>query len=111
MTMVMGNDDNNINGDGTMGNQVGDDGASATGDDKDDDDDDDGDGDSAMGCGRWDMTTTRMATGNDDNNVNSDGTTGNKVGDDGDGARGDDNDGDDNDDGYGDGAMGSGATG
>ena len=35
--------------------------------------------------------TTMMATGNDDNNVDSNGTTGNKDNDDGNGARGDDN--------------------
>ena len=42
------------------------------------------------------MTTTTMATGNDDNDVDGDGATGNKVDDDGDGATGDDNE-DDND--------------
>ena len=42
------------------------------------------------------MTTTTMATGNDDNDVDGDGATGNKVNDDGDGATGDDNE-DDND--------------
>jgi len=60
-------------------------------------------------------TTTTMATGDDNNDVDGNGMTGNKVGDDGDGAMGDDNDnnddGDDDDDGDGDSAMGSGATG
>ena len=42
------------------------------------------------------MTTTTMATGNDDNDVDGDGATGNKVDDDGDGVTGDDNE-DDND--------------
>ena len=54
-------------------------------------------------------------TGDDDNDVNGDSTTGNEVDDDGDGATGDDNDNDDNGDhdgdGDGDGMMGSGATG
>ena len=62
--MVTGDNDNDVNGNGTTGNKV----------------DDDGDG-----------------------------TTGNKVDDDGDGATGDDND--DNDDGDNDGAMCSGAMG
>jgi hypothetical protein len=35
---------------------------------------------------------TTMATGNDDNDVDGDGATGNEVGDDGDGATGGDND-------------------
>ena len=56
-----------------------------------------------------------MATGDDDNDVNGDGATGNEVNDDGGGATGDDNDdddddyGDDDDDGDGDVTMGSGA--
>jgi hypothetical protein len=33
---------------------------------------------------RQDTTTTTMATGNDDNDVDGDGATGNEVGDDGD---------------------------
>ena len=41
------------------------------------------------------MTTTTMATGNDDNDVDGDGATGNEVDDDGDGATGDDNEDDD----------------
>ncbi len=57
-----------------------------------------------------------MATSDDDNDVNGDGTTSNEVDDDSDGVMGDeasndDDDGDGNDDGDGDGAMGSGATG
>jgi len=43
---------------------------------------------------RRDTTTTTMATGDDDNDVNCDGTMGNEVDDDGDGTTGDDNDGD-----------------
>jgi hypothetical protein len=39
-----------------------------------------------------------MATGDDDNDVDGDGATGNKVDDDGDGATGDYNDNDDNGD-------------
>jgi hypothetical protein len=56
-----------------------------------------------------------MATGDDDNDVDGDGATGNEVNDDGGGATGDDNDdddddyGDDDDDGDGDVMMGSGA--
>ena len=46
------------------------------------------------------MTTTTIATGNDDNNVNGDGTTGNEVNDDGNGATCNDNNDDDD---YGDG--------
>ena len=50
-----------------------------------------------------------MATGDDDNNVDGDGATGNEVDDDGDGAMGDDNDDDDDgdadDNGDGDGAA------
>ena len=53
-----------------------------------------------------------MATGDDDNDVNGDGTTGNEVGDDDDGAVGDNNDenddGNDDDDRDGNSAMGSG---
>jgi hypothetical protein len=60
------------------------------------------------------MATT-MATGDDDNDVDGDSATGNKVDDDGDGATGDynddDDDGNNNDDGDGDSAMGSGVTG
>ena len=60
------------------------------------------------------MTTT-MATGDDNNDVDGDGVTGNEVDDDVDGAMGDDNadddDGNDNDGGDGDGTMGSGAMG
>ena len=56
-----------------------------------------------------------MATGDDDNDVDGDGATGNEVDDDGDGATGDynddDDDGDNDDDGDGNSAMGSGATG
>ncbi len=56
-----------------------------------------------------------MATGDDDNNVDGDGATGNQFDDDGNGATGDynddDDDGDDDDDVNGDSAMGSGATG
>jgi hypothetical protein len=52
-TMEMGDDDNDVDGNGAMGNEVDDDGNSATGDDKDADNDgddhDDGDVDSAMG--------------------------------------------------------------
>jgi hypothetical protein len=51
-------------------------------------------------------TTTTMATGDDDNAVDGDSATGNKVDNDCDGATGDYND----DDGDGDSAMGSGAT-
>ena len=59
---------------------------------------------------------TTIGTGDDDNDVDGDGATGNEVDDDGDGATGDDND--DKDDGSddsdsdsdGNGAMGSGAT-
>ena len=47
-----------------------------------------------------------MATGDDDNDVNGDGVTGNKVDDDVDGATGNDND-----DGDGDGTMGRGVMG
>ena len=59
------------------------------------------------------MTT---ATGDDDNNVDGDGATGNEVEHDGDGVTGDDNnddgdDGDDDNNGDGDSKMGSGATG
>jgi hypothetical protein len=43
---------------------------------------------------RRDTKTTTMATGDDDNDVDGDGTTGNEVDDDGDGVMGDDNDGD-----------------
>ena len=68
----------------------------------------------ATAIARWaaarrDTTMTTMATGDDDNDLDGDGATGNKVDDDGDGATGDDND--DDDDGHGDGAMGSGGTG
>jgi hypothetical protein len=60
-----------------------------------------------------------MAAGDEDNEVNGNGATGNKVDNDGDGAMGDDNDNDDNgdhdddDDGNSDGniAMGNEATG
>ena len=58
---------------------------------------------------------TMMAADDEDNEVNGDGATGNKVDNDGDGATGDDNDNHDNgdhdgdSDGNGDGAMGSGA--
>ena len=57
MTVAMDNDDNNINGKGTTGKEVYDDGNGATGDANDDDDhgdnDDDGDGggDGAMDSG------------------------------------------------------------
>ena len=44
------------------------------------------------------MTTTTMATGDDDNNVDGDGMTGSEVDDDGDGVTGDDNDDDDDGD-------------
>ena len=61
---------------------------------------------------------TTMAMGNDNNDVNGDDATGNKVDDDGDGATGNDNDdnndGDDGNDGNngdGDGTMGSGVMG
>jgi hypothetical protein len=50
-----------------------------------------------------------MVTGQDDNDVDGDGATGNEVNDDGDGATGDANDDDNNGDG--DGLMGSGAMG
>ena len=46
---------------------------------------------------RRDTKTTTMATGDDDNDVDGDGATGNEVDDDGDGATGDDNDDDDDD--------------
>ena len=54
--------------------------------------------------------------GDDDNDVNGDGATGNKVDNDGNGVTGynnddDNNNGDDDDDGNGDGTMGSGAIG
>ena len=53
--MAMGNDDNDVDGDGAMGNEVGDDSDGATGNDNDADDDgddgDDRDGNSAMGSG------------------------------------------------------------
>ena len=61
-----------------------------------------------------------MVAGDNNNDVDEDGTMGNKVDDDGNGTTGDDDDddndddndnGDDYDDGDGDGAMGSGATG
>jgi len=65
-------------------------------------------------CDPRDKTTTTMATGDYNNNVDGDGTTGNEVEDDGDGTKGDDNndnnDGDDDDNGDGDSGMGSGAT-
>ena len=56
-----------------------------------------------------------MATGDDDNDVDGDGVTGNEVDDDGAGATGDKSDdvnnyGDDDDDGNGDDTMGCGAT-
>ena len=58
---------------------------------------------------------TMMVTGDDDNDFNGDGVTGNKFDVDGGGTTGDDNndndDGDNDDDGNGYGAMGSGATG
>ena len=64
---------------------------------------------------RRETKTTTMATGDDDNDVNGDGTTGNEVDDDGDGATGDNNDDDDDGgddvDGDGNSTMGSGATG
>ena len=72
--MVAGDDDNDVNDDGAMGNKVDDDGDGATGDDDDNDDDDDDDddddydyddGDGAMGSG---------ATGYDDND-DEDGAT------------------------------------
>ncbi len=48
MTMAMGDDDNNVDGDGAMGNEVDDDGNFATGNEVDDDGDgatgDDNDG-------------------------------------------------------------------
>jgi len=59
--MVAGDDDNDVNEDGAMGNEVDDDGDGVTGDDDDDDNDDDddddddyddGDGDGAMGSGQ-----------------------------------------------------------
>ena len=54
-TMVTGNDDNDVDGESAMGNEVDNDGDSATGDDNNDnddgDDDNDGDVDSTMGCG------------------------------------------------------------
>ncbi len=53
--METGDDDNDVDGNGVMGNEVDNDGHSATGDDNDadddGDDDDDGDVDSAMGSG------------------------------------------------------------
>ena len=60
------------------------------------------------------MMTTTMATGDDDNDVDGDGATGNEVNDDGDGATGNINDedddyGDDDNNGDGDVTMGSGA--
>ena len=45
-----------------------------------------------------DMMTTTMVTGDDDNAVDGDGTTGNEVDDVGDGATGDNNDNDDDGD-------------
>ena len=56
---------------------------------------------------------TTIGTGDDNNDVDGDGATGNEVNDDGDGATDDDNDdkddGNDDDNGNGDGAMASGA--
>ncbi len=64
--MAMGDDDNDVDGNGAMGNEVDDDGDGKTGNDNDDEDDgnnaDDGDGNSAMGSG-----ATRY-DGNDDGN-------------------------------------------
>jgi len=69
MTTATGDDNNNVNGDGAMGNEVDDDGDGATGNEVDDDgdgvtgddneDDNDDNGDGAMGSG---------ATGYDDDN-------------------------------------------
>jgi len=60
----MGDNDNNVNGDGATGNEVDDDGDGTTGDDNDDDNDggnnDDGEGDGALGSGRRDMTMMTM---------------------------------------------------
>jgi len=54
-TMATVHDDNDVDGDGTTGNKVRDDGDCVTGDDNNDnddgDDDNDGDVDSTMGCG------------------------------------------------------------
>ena len=62
-----------------------------------------------------DTMNTTMATGDNDNDVNGDGATGNKVDDNGNCATGDNNDNDDDGDGDnnrdGNGAMGSGVTG
>ena len=61
--MAADNNDNNVDGDGAMGNKVDDDGDNATGDDNgnddDGDDDNDGKGNGVMGSG---------ATGYDDYN-------------------------------------------
>jgi hypothetical protein len=54
-TMAMGDDDNNVDGNGAMGNEVDNDGDGATGNDnnneEDGNNDNDGDGDSVMGSG------------------------------------------------------------
>jgi hypothetical protein len=68
-------------------------------------------GDSATGYDDNDYVSRPIVTVDDDNDINGDSATGNKVDDYGDGATGDNNDHDGDGDGDGDGMMGIGATG